>query len=183
VRRRIFVGAIAVAGVSLVLVVGIAPAVGKTGRRARAAKTVQLACRFSLTTMPPPGSTAVVAPAASGTQYGGLSCPESGFYGGTIADAFVVPDSGDTEGVFVKYLNTGTIRGHFDLTPDEGTFGDFQSQGWTGTISVTSGTGAYKGIASPKAGTIECDSPDSVHLTCKDHFTVSMPASTAARRR
>ncbi len=184
-RRRIALGATAVAGVSLALVMGITPAIGKTGRRAGNTEAVNVECIMSLTTMPPPGSTEVVAPASSGQQYGGLKCPQSGFYGGTVADVFQVPDSGDTVGTYVEYLNTGTIRGGFDLTPDEGTFGGggtFQSQSWTGTISVTGGTGAYKGITASKMGTMSCDSPDSVHLSCIENITVQQPNVAADRR-
>lgn len=185
-RGRISLAAIAVAavaGVSLALVVGITPAIGKAGRHARAAESLKVECTMSPTTVPPPGSTDVVAPAASGKQYGGLSCPQSGFYGGTFSDSFQVPDSGDTVGNYIEYLNTGTIRGSFDLTPDEGTFGgagSFQSQSWTGTISVTSGTGAYKGITG-KGGSMSCDSPDSVHLSCVENITLNVPASMARR--
>lgn len=181
-RRRISLGAIAVAGVSLAMVVGITPAVGKTGRRAAGTQTLKVECSLSPTTMPPPGSTAVVAPAASGKQYGGMKCPQSGFYGGTFADTFQVPDSGDTQGVYVEYFNAGTIRGDFDLTPTEGTFGSFQSQSWTGTISVTGGTGVYRGITASHPGTMDCTSPDSVHLTCTENITVDMPTENAARR-
>ena len=182
-QRRISLGAIAIAGVSLALVVGIAPAVGKTGRRSRAADTLAVGCNFTLTTVPPQGSTSVVAPASSGQQYGGLSCPQSGFEGGAIADTFQVPDSGDTVGVYVQYFGRGTVRGDFDLTPQEGTFGGggtFQSQSWTGKISVTSGTGAYRGITSSGMGTMDCNSPDSVHLSCVEQITVNMPTQNSA---
>jgi hypothetical protein len=182
VKRRISLAALAVAGVSLALSIGIASAVGKTGRKHGAPTgSVTLNCSMNPTTMPPQGSTGVVAPASSGYQYGGLKCPQAGFYGGNFSDAFQIPDSGDTVGTYTEYLNTGTIRGSFDITPQEGTFGggSFQAQTWTGTISVTSGTGAYKGITSPKMGTLDCTSPDSVHLVCTETITVSLPAKTA----
>jgi hypothetical protein len=179
VRRRITLAATAVAGVSLVLAVGIAPAVGKPGRhRSGSTYAYEMNCSFSLTTMPPPNSTAVVAPTSQGAQYGGLKCGQAPFYGGAIGDTFTVPDSGDTVGNYTEYLNTGTIRGSFDLTPQEGTFGNqsFQSQSWTGTISVTSGTGAFNQITSAKHGTMNCSSPDSVHLSCNESILVRMPA-------
>lgn len=183
-RRRITIGAMAVTGASLALVVGIAPAIGKPGRRAQGTTPLRVECSFTLTTVPPQGSTSVVAPAASGQQYGGLSCPQSGFHGGTIADSFTVPDSGDTVGTYVQYLNTGTLRGAFDLTPQEGSFGgsDFQSQSWQGTVTVTRGTGAYNGVTSSRSGTMQCDSPDSVHLTCVENITLNVPENMAARR-
>lgn len=183
-RRRISIGAIAIAGVSLALVVGIAPASGKMSRHAQGTQPLKVECSFTLTTVPPQGSTDVVAPSQSGQQYGGLSCPQSGFHGGTISDTFTVPDSGDTVGTYVEYFNAGTLRGAFDLTPTEGTFGgsDFQSQSWEGTVSVTRGTGVYNGVTSSKNGTMQCSSPDSVHLTCSEGITLNVPESMAARR-
>ena len=184
-RRRITIGAVAVLGVAVALVVGIAPAIGKTARRAQGTTPLAVECNFTLTTVPPQGSTSVVAPSSSGQQYGGLSCPQSGFRGGSISDAFTVPDSGDTVGTYVAYLNAGTLRGSFDLTPQEGTFGggSFQSQTWTGTVTVTRGTGVYAGDSTSKSGVMECDSPDSVHLSCDDNFTLNVPASSMATRR
>ncbi len=178
VRRRISLAATTVAGVSLALAVGIAPAIGKAGHRHATGAQYELECNMSLTTMPPNGSSAVVAPVAQGQQYGGLQCGHPPFYGGAVGDSFTVPDSGDTVGKYVEYLNAGTIRGSFDLTPNEGTFGasSYQSQTWNGTISVTGGTGTFRNITSAKDGSMYCTSPDQVHLTCYESVLVTVPA-------
>ena len=182
-KRRISFAAITVAGISLALGVGIAPAVGKTGRRANTGGTpYKVVCNMTLTTVPPPNSTTVVAPSSQGNQYGGLECGSAPFNGGMVGDRFTVPDSGDTVGVYDEALSTGTIRGAFDLTPQQGEFGGgstFQSQSWQGTISVTKGTGAFKGITSPRDGTMDCSSPDSVHLTCTETIRVVVPTSSS----
>jgi hypothetical protein len=98
-----------------------------------------------------------------------------------MGDYFTVPNSGDTVGAFGEYFRTGELHGQFDLTPQEGTFGGsgFTSESWTGTITVSRGTGAYKGSSSP-AGTLDCTSPDTVHLYCTEKVSLTV-ASSAAR--
>jgi hypothetical protein len=81
---------------------------------------------------------------------------------------FKVPDSGDTVGNYVQYFGGGSIRGKFDLTPDQNgdvSSTDFTSESWTGIVTVTGGTGTLA-KASGKKGVIRCTSGDSVHLTC-----------------
>ncbi|HZE18125.1 MAG TPA: hypothetical protein VE197_21860, partial [Mycobacterium sp.] len=60
-------------------------------------------------------------------------------------NAFNVPDSGDMVGHYAQYFGGGSIRGKFDLSPQEGSgtisATNFQSESWTGTVSVTGGTG------------------------------------------
>lgn len=146
-----------------------------------AVKPITLKCSISMTTEPPSGSASVDQPPAQGSQYGPLHCPTKSFGPGIISDSFTVPDSGDTVGTYVQYFNAGSIKGAFDLTPDEGapiSDTNFSSQTWTGTVTVTGGTGIYKGIKGKKGtGTMSCSSPDSVHVTCTEHVKVTMPTT------
>lgn len=175
-RSRICLAIAAVAAVSLVVV--------GTGSAATplTVKPTPLKCHLSLSTVPPAGQAAVTQPPSGGQQYGSFHCPSSVFGGGTAADTFNVPDTGDTVGKYTEYFNGGTIHGAFDLTPSEGsgnlTPTSFESESWTGTITVTGGTGAYKGIKGAKGkkniGVFNCTSPDSVHLACTEKIKVDL---------
>jgi hypothetical protein len=152
---------------SLVIGVGIALAV--------APKATKLTCHMSLTTAPPYGSNTVSQPAPQGSQYGPVHCGRK-TGGGVVADVFTVPDSGDTVGTFTQYFTGGTIRGSFDIAPQEAgpvSLGSFESQAWMGSMKVTGGTGSYNGIKTAREGVLKCASPDSVHLVCteKVHIT------------
>jgi hypothetical protein len=169
----------AVAASSLVATGGLALAAGKPGTPK--VKPVVLRCTFSLSTTPPAGQANVDQPPAQGNQYGPVHCPRKGFGGGIEADTFTVPDTGDTVGTYWDYLKNGSVTGKFDLTPNEGaplTGDNFTAQTWTGTVTLTGGTGIYKGIKGKKGtGVITCTSPDSVHLSCHSKVKVFLPAT------
>lgn len=170
-RRRNWLALTAVMASTLAVGTGIA--VAASGKGAAVASVIKLNCKLSLTTTPPPGDNAVAQPPGSGNQYGPIHCRPavlSLFGGGIVADAFTVPDSGDTVGTFTEYFKTGSVSGMFDITPLESDFSatSFSSQTWQGTVKVKSGTGIYKGIKEKKVGTMTCTSPDSVHLTCSE---------------
>jgi hypothetical protein len=163
-------------------------------------KAIVLKCKVSLTTEPPAGSDSVSAP-SQGNQYGPVHCPKKtiapavkGFGSGVEGNSFTIPDSGDTVGRYTQYFGDGTVHGTFDLTPGEGSTSggivSFQGQTWAGTLKVTGGTGAYKGIQDFKAtkgkkgkagkkslGTMSCTSADGVHMTCSEKVKLMMPAS------
>ena len=154
----------------------------KTTSGKKAIKPTTLNCSVSLTTEPPAGSNTVDQPASQGSMYGPIHCPKTGFGGGVEGVSFTVPDSGDTVGTYTQYFNAGTIKGAFDWTPTEsppisGT--TFSSQAWTGTVTVTGGTGVYKGIKGTKtAGVMNCSSDDSVHVTCTEKVKVKLPPAS-----
>jgi hypothetical protein len=159
----------------------------KKGTAKKAIKPTTLNCGVSLTTEPAAGSNTVDQGASQGSQYGQIHCMPSAFGGGVEATSFTVPDSGDTVGTYTQYFSAGSVRGAFDLTPGEsappasGTA--FQSQTWTGTVTVTGGSGVYKGIKGTKdAGVMNCTSPDSVHLSCTEKVKVTMPLATSAKK-
>ena len=112
-------------------------------------------------------------------MYGPIGCPRQGYGGGIEASSFIVPFSGDTIGTFTQYLSAGSIKGRFNLVPQEGspvsTGTGFSSQDWVGILTVTGGTGIYKGIRSNRnAGTLTCSSTDTVHLMCTEKVKVKV---------
>jgi hypothetical protein len=175
VRRRIWFALTAVMAASLVVGVGMALA-------ASSVKPTVLKCRILMTTTPPSGSNTVSQPSSQGSQYGPIRCPTAGFGGGIVQDSFTVPDSGDTVGTYTQYFKTGSVKGAFVLTPTESapiSTTNFDSQSWTGTVTVTGGTGVYTGIKGIKGkknlGVLNCTSPDSVHITCAEKVKVNLP--------
>ena len=178
-RRRIFLGGIGVAGVSLALVVGIAPAVGK---QATPPHVIQVGCQFTMVIQPPPGSDNVTPPVQQGVENGPVYCPSpKGWGSGVIRAAFNTPVSGDMVARYVQYFDTGSIGGEFDLTPQSSSsFGGssgFQSQTWRGTFKVWYGTGAFRGAKSTQPGKMSCTSPDQVHLNCTESMTIKNPSA------
>lgn len=168
-RRRNWFALTAIMASTLATSTGIA--VAASGKSA--APVIKLNCKLSLTTTPPSGDNAVAQPPGSGNQYGPIHCRPrvlALFGAGIIADAFTVPDSGDTVGTYTEYFKTGSITGVFDITPLESDFSatSFSRQAWQGTVKAKSGTGIYKGIKEKKVGTMTCSSPDTVHLTCTE---------------
>lgn len=167
-KRRICLVGIAVSAVPFAVGISVATAASKS---TPAAKPTVLKCHLSLGTVPPPGSAAVDQPASQGAQYGTVHCGGASFGWGVEKDTFNVPDSGDTVGNYAQYFGSGSIRGKFDLTPTPGS-GDltgtgFSSQSWTGTVTVTGGTGTLAKAAGKK-GVLKCTSDDSVHLSCTE---------------
>jgi hypothetical protein len=170
VKRRICLVGTAIAAVPFAVGMSVATAATKS-TTTPATKAIVVKCHLSLGTVPPPGSPAVDQPPSQGAQYGTVHCGGAAFGWGVEKDSFKVPDSGDTVGSYVQYFGGGSIRGKFDLTPSEGS-GDltgtgFSSEAWTGTVTVTGGTGTLAKAAGKK-GTLKCTSGDSVHLTCTE---------------
>ena len=160
--------------------VGVASvAVGAAGASAAApaaGKKLVLHCAMNLTVAPPPGNPAVQQPPAGGWQYGHALCPKAGFGAAGVASPFTVPVTDDMVGKYVLYFAAGTIRGTFNLVPQEGDLSNFLAENWLGTTRVISGTGIYKGIRGLKApGTMSCSSPDTVHMTCTMRDKVLAP--------
>lgn len=169
-RRRTWFALTAVTAASLAGSAGVALAAG-THSGTIGAKAIKLNCKLELIAAAPEGTNVVDQPPSQGSQYGPVNCRPfgpSGFGGGIVATRFTVPDSGDTVGKYVQYFKAGSVRGSFDLTPQESDFSstNFTALSWTGAVKVVSGTGTYQGIKAKKAGTMTCTSMDSVHLNC-----------------
>jgi hypothetical protein len=177
-----FVGT-AVAAASLVVGVGFAAAAGTN--KGKPAKPVTLTCKITMAAPPRGGDNVVEQPPLAGTFYGPSHCRTTTRSLGEAVEAapFKVADSGDTVGTYAQYFGAGSIRGKFDLTAGEGslpTADNFLSTTYTGTLTVTGGTGIYagiKGLSGKKhIGTVHCASPDTVHLTCTEKVKVTLPS-------
>jgi hypothetical protein len=177
-RSRICVVGTAIAVVPFAVGLSVAGAATKKPTKP-AVKTVALKCHISLGTLPPAGSAAVDQPPTEGAQYGTVRCGGPGFGSGVQRNTFKVPDSGDTVGNYAQYFGGGSIHGKFDLAPQEGSgslsSSSFQSEAWTGTVTVTGGTGVFA-KATGKKGTLSCTSDDTVHLTCTEKLKLTTPA-------
>jgi hypothetical protein len=180
--RRICLAVAAVAASALAVGAEIASAAGTSAAKPKKPKPSVLRCHISMSTTPPEGSNTVDQPPSEGKQYGPASCPTKSFGHGVESDTFTVPDSGDTVGKYVQYFHNGSVTGTFDLTPnnDSGLSDQtFTSESWTGTVTVTGGTGAFTDIKGKKAGVMTCTSTDSVHLTCTEKVKVLIPLPKA----
>jgi hypothetical protein len=177
VRRRMWFALTVVMAASLAVGVGMAFAANpKKASGKTTTKATTLHCSVSLTTEPPAGSNAVAQPSSQGNMYGPIHCSTKGFGGGVESAPFTVPDSGDTVGKYTAYFKTGSITGSFDWTPQEQSdLSNFGGQAWQGTMTVTGGTGLFKGIVGKKGSGVEnCTSPDSVHVTCTAKIKFTM---------
>jgi hypothetical protein len=74
----------------------------------------------------------------------------------------------ENQASFQLYFLTGTLDGKYVLTPQEGNFSPttFTETDYLGTLTITGGTGAYKGAKG--TGTMTCTTPDGIHTTCTD---------------
>jgi hypothetical protein len=166
--------------VSALFVAGAGMAMAATTKPSVSAKPSSrvLKCLVYLSTAPPANSAQVDQPPSGGRQYGPAQCPAKGLGSGMEADKFTVPVSGDLVGTYYQYFSTGTIKGKFDLVPQEApplSSTSFANESFTGTVSVTGGTGSLKGTKSKKAGIMKCTSPDTVHLTCTETVKITTP--------
>lgn len=125
-------------------------------------------CQTNVSVMIPPGESGVTPPASDGSEYGTAVCGKLGR--GVQADRFTVPDSGDTLATFTWYLATGTVRGTYDLTPQQSSL-NFTAVVYSGVLKVTGGTGAFAGAKG--TGTMSCSSPDNIHTSCTDRLKLA----------
>jgi hypothetical protein len=171
VKRRICLVGTALAAVPFAIGIPVATATSKSAASKPAGKASVVKCHLSLGTLPPPGAASVDQPPSQGVQYGTVHCAHASFGRGVAQDTFKVPDSGDTVGTYAEYFGGGSIHGKFDLSPQEGSgtisATSFESESWTGTVTVTGGTGTLA-KATGKTGVMKCTSDDSVHLTCTE---------------
>lgn len=166
-RRRIwFVGTALIVGS---LVVGAAAATAASTRTSTT-KVTKVRCATSVTITAVPGSTDVVPPVSQGIEYGAAQCGNL-LGSGVQGDSFTVPASGDVLAKYTMYFLTGTIRGKYDLVPQEGSFGNFGKEDYAGTLTVTGGTGTFAGMKGK--GTMTCVTPDGVHTKCTDHLKLT----------
>lgn len=166
-RRRICVVGAALS--VFLLAIGVASATASKSKSRGSNKPVAVTCHAKTSIGVPAGQTGVTPPVSKGSEYGTATCGKLGH--GVQSDKFNIASSGDTLATYTWYLPTGTIRGKYDLTPQEGTL-NFLAVTYTGSIKVTGGTGAFAGTKG--TGTMTCSSPDSVHTSCTDKLKLHM---------
>jgi hypothetical protein len=142
--------------------------------------TTKVSCQLTLVLQPTAKVTTIVPGTGSGSQAGTAKCP--GPVGsGVQTDKFTTDDAGDVAAPYTQWFNGGTLAGQYTLTPTAGgqpSAGNnsFGAQSYDGSLTVTSGTGAWKG-ATGKAK-LTCATPDGVHLNCTEALTVTTPPVT-----
>jgi hypothetical protein len=180
-RNWLVVAALAVG----LLVAGATTALAAANKSKKASPTTikfKVTCRSSVGDVPADGDDSVVPPVDQGSQYGAVHCGKV-FGVGIQASVFKLLDSGDVQGSWWQYYSTGTIHGKFVLTPADteppSSTTTFAAVSYSGTATVTGGTGTYK-KANGK-GTMKCASVDGVHFTCSDTVKVllSAPATSS----
>jgi hypothetical protein len=168
VRRRICMMGAALSAAPLAL--GVAPALAaKSTAKKPKPKPVQTACTTNVGIMIPAGETGLTPPIAGGSEYGTAVCAKV-FGRGVQSDNFTTPDSGDTAATFTLYFRRGTLRGSYDLTPQEGGL-NFTETDYLGTLTVKGGTGLYQGAKG--TGTMTCRSLDGIHTSCQDKLKLA----------
>jgi hypothetical protein len=150
---------------------GVAPALAaQSNAKKQKQKPVQTTCKTDVGIMIAAGDDSVTPPVASGHEYGTAVCGKA-LGRGVQSDTFAVPDSGDTLATFTLYLLGGTIRGKYDLTPQEGSL-NFLETDYLGTLTVKGGTGLFQGAKG--TGTMTCKSPDGIHTGCTDKLKLTL---------
>jgi hypothetical protein len=163
--RKYILGVVSAVGV---IAFAIAPAAGVAKSKKPSAKPSLVKCTAMLTLQIPANQDQVLPGQTPGQQSGSIRCAK-GIGGGLEAFSYKIPTSGDEVGSFVAFFKNGTIKGKFDLVPQEGSFGNgssatFGASAFEGTVKHLSGTGVW--AAAKGAGTAKCSSQDGLHFTC-----------------
>ena len=175
-NRRITLLGFAITAAVLAMGVAAALATTKTSAPTAAPKITKtrVTCDIAAVTAIPTGKTSVSPPVESGRQYGHIGCGKP-LGVGVEANQFKRMDSGDLQGPYRQYFAGGTVRGVYDLAPDEGqppSPTTFTSESYVGTITVLGGTGVYRQAKGP--GTLKCSTDDGVHLHCTEKLTLTL---------
>jgi hypothetical protein len=178
VVRRISLAALAITASSLAVAIAVAPAGAKTHKAKPTTPKpvkVNLRCTVNESIAVPAGSNAVVPPVSSGILFGGSSCGAP--VGAGLASATqTLADTGDLSGKWWHYGKTGSIAGTYDWTQSQSQPSNpvsFFAEAYTGTLTVTKGTGAFQGATG--TGTSACTTLDSVHYTCIEKIKLTLP--------
>jgi len=150
-----------IAGAAMVAAVLVATG---TGAEARTAK--HFTCTIQLQTLAVPGT-------SGAEEFGTVACDRV-FGKGVEHDPEVTltpttPTTGTGTGPYKQYFNKGTIRGKFTLAytitpPAAATF--------TGTATISGGTGAYKHVRG--SAKLTCNTADGgTHTTCTEEVTLT----------
>jgi hypothetical protein len=132
--------------------------------------TVRMAvsCDLKLATQIPANELTVTQGAESGTQYGRAGCGKP-LFSGVEQSSFARDESGNLQGKYQQWFNAGSIFGEYTLTAQHTgppTTTAATKARYTGTVTVTNGTGEFKKAAG--TGTLACATTDLAHYTCTE---------------
>lgn len=132
------------------------------------AVTTKMTCDLKLATQIPSNDVTVTQGAESGTQDGRAGCAKP-LFGGIEQATFLQDDSGDLTGKWQQWFNSGSVYGTYALTPEDTgppTTTSFTSQSYTGTMTLTNGSGVFKKATG--TATLACTTTDSAHFVCTE---------------
>jgi len=169
--RKYIVGVASAAGV---LALAIAPAAGVAKTKKSSAPAL-VKCTANLTLQIPANTDVVLPGQTPGKELGRIKCGKQ-MGSGFEQFSYKIPVSGDEVGSFVAVLNKGTVKGKFDLTPQESSLGGgglyspatFGAVTFEGPVKHLSGTGDFAGAKG--AGAANCKSPDGLHFKCVERI-------------
>jgi hypothetical protein len=136
--------------------------------------TTKVSCQLTLVLQPAANDVSIV-PGTSGSQSGTAKCPAP-VGRGVQTDKYSTDDSGDITAPYTQWFKGGTLAGQYKLIPTGGgqpsagnnTFG---AQSYAGTLTVTGGSGGWKGAAGQAK--LACATADGVHLICTEALAVT----------
>jgi hypothetical protein len=134
-----------------------------------------LTCSLKLVTQIPANDVTITQGAESGTQYGRAGCGKPPF-SGVEQSSLLQDQSGNLSGRYQQWFNAGSLYGDYKLTPqDTGppTSTTFTNASYTGTVTVTNGTGIYRKAAG--TGTLTCTTTDLAHYACTEKLKLVQP--------
>lgn len=139
--------------------------------------TTKVSCKLMLVLQPAAKVTTIVPGTGSGSQSGTAKCPGP-VGGGVQTDKFTTADSGDVTAPYTQWFKGGTLAGEYMLIPSGGgqpSAGNnsFGAQTYDGSLTVKSGTGAWKGATG--SAKLTCETADAVHLACTESLKVTTP--------
>ena len=139
----------------------------KPGTKLESVKTT-LTCTLKLVTQIPSNDVTVTQGAESGTQYGRAGCAKP-LFSGVEQSSYLQDESGNLSGKYQQWFNAGSLYGDYTLTAqDTGppSTTSFTNASYTGTVTVTNGTGFFKKAAG--TGTLACTTTDLAHYACTE---------------
>lgn len=142
--------------------------------------TTTLTCTLKLVTQIPSNDVTVTQGADSGTQYGRAGCAKP-LFSGVEQSSFLQDESGDLSGKYQQWFNSGSVYGEYTLTAqDTGppSTTSFTNASYSGTISVSNGTGVFKKAAG--TGTLACTTTDLAHFACTEKLKLVQQVLTVA---
>jgi hypothetical protein len=139
-----------------------------------------LTCTLQLVTQIPSNDVTVTQGAESGTQYGRAGCGKP-LFPGVEQSSFLQDESGNLSGKYQQWFNAGSLYGSYTLTADDTgppTTTSFTNASYTGTVTVTNGTGFFKKATG--TGTLACTTTDLAHYACTEKLKLIQQVLTTA---